>query len=230
MKPRVLLLLELQLARQARTCLRRAGLSVVSAASASAALRRMRDAAPDLLVLDLELPDQQGWAVARALGADANLASVPLLVLTGEPDDVGHVPGLELSAAEFIVRPFHVSELAARARLVLQRRQLVPTIPPLPRLCCGDLQLDTHAHQVTVRDRAIELTPTEFEILRVFLENPGCALTREQLLPARGDEPPASARVLDSHVRNLRRKIEPNPQRATLIRTVYGLGYRLVCT
>ena len=229
MNRKVLLIMDHELGEQARECLGRAGFDVTIVRRQARILQQIQEEMPDLLFIDLTLPEREGWAVALSVADHPALASIPVAILTGVPDQAGHVDGLNLAADEFIVRPFEMAELAARARLVLERRNGGSVSGADHRLKCGDIVMDTDMYQVTVRSRPVPLTPTEFQLLKVFLENPGRALTRSRLLEGLCEGQTASERLLDAHIKNLRRKIERNPKTPEALQTVYRVGYRLLC-
>jgi len=229
MNSRVLLIMEHELGEQARDCLGRAGFDATVARRQGSILHQICEVMPDLLFIDLALPEREGWAVALALADNPDLASIPVAILTGTPDQTGHVAGLNLAADEFIVRPFETAELAMRARLVLERRDGGSVVHANHRLKCGDIVMDTDLYQVTVRNQPVPLTPTEFHLLKLFLENPGRALPRSRLLEGLCEGQAGSERALDAHIKNLRRKIERNPKTPEALQTVYRVGYRLLC-
>jgi len=231
MKPTILMVIQSrEPGEDASACLRQAGFEALAAPDATGTLEAARRIRPDLLFVDLTLPGRAGRELVRQIKADPALASVPLVLLTGVPDQAGRVEGMDLPADEFIVRPFEPSQLAARARLLLARRHPPTEVSEDARLSCRDLVMDPDLHLVTVGGKAVELTLTEFELLRIFLRNPGCALSRSRLQQELGLEKATSGRVLDGHVKNLRRKIEHNRREPGILQTVYGLGYRLACS
>jgi two-component system alkaline phosphatase synthesis response regulator PhoP len=215
--------------RLVRAYLEQAGFQVLTAYDGETAIHMLRRERPALVVLDLMLPDQDGWDVTRLVRADPTLADTPIIMLTARIGDTDKIIGLELGADDYVTKPFNPREVVARVRSVL-RRSLGESRATQPRvLQLVDLLLDLDRHEVMLQGRPIELTTTEFNLLRVLLENPGHAFTRSELIEqAMGYEYEGSERTLDSHMRNLRRKIEPDPKEMTYIQTVYGVGYRLV--
>jgi two-component system alkaline phosphatase synthesis response regulator PhoP len=215
--------------RLVRAYLEQAGFQVLTAYDGETAIHMLRRERPALVVLDLMLPDQDGWDVTRLVRADPTLADTPIIMLTARIGDTDKIIGLELGADDYVTKPFNPREVVARVRSVL-RRSLGESRATQPRvLQLVDLLLDLDRHEVMLQGRPIELTTTEFNLLRVLLENPGHAFTRSELIEqAMGYEYEGSERTLDSHMRNLRRKIEPDPKEITYIQTVYGVGYRLV--
>jgi two-component system alkaline phosphatase synthesis response regulator PhoP len=150
-------------------------------------------------------------------------------MLTARIDDTDKIIGLELGADDYITKPFNPREVVARIRSVLRRSQGNHPAHPRRVLQQADLIMDLDRREVMVNGQPVELTATEFNLLKTLLENPGYAFTRSELIEqALGYEYEGSERTLDSHMRNLRRKIEPNPGQSTYIQTVYGVGYRLV--
>jgi two-component system alkaline phosphatase synthesis response regulator PhoP len=214
--------------RLVRAYLEKAGFQVLTAHDGETALHILRRDCPALLVLDLMLPDRDGWDITRLIRADPSLAQLPVIMLTARIDDADKIIGLELGADDYITKPFNPREVVARVRSVLRRSQANHLSQQRRILQQADLLMDLDRREVMINGRPIELTATEFNLLRTLLENPGYAFTRSELIEqALGYEYEGSERTLDSHMRNLRRKIEPNPGQATYIQTVYGVGYRL---
>jgi phosphate regulon transcriptional regulator PhoB len=204
--------------------LTRDGFRCRTAASGPEALARVRSVAPDLVVLDLMLPEMSGLEVCRRLRADPATAAVPIIMLTAKTDEVDRVVGLEMGADDYMAKPFSPKELVARVRAVLRRSR---PGEPAPALTVGGLNLDVARHAVTVGGRPVELTPKEFDLLHALLEAAGRVLSREHLLNrvwgyARADE--IESRTVDVHIRRLRAKLGPEERRIT---TIKGIGYRL---
>ena len=215
-----------EIARLVRAYLEQAGFRAVCANDGASALRTLRSERPDLLVLDLMLPDRDGLDIARALRADPATAAIPIIMLTARVDDTDRIVGLELGADDYITKPFNPREVVARVRAVLRRASGSAT--PAPRLQHGDIALDLDAHRVAVAGVEVELTPTEFDLLALLLRNPGHAFTRSELVEqGLGYAHAGLDRTVDSHIKNLRKKIEHDPAAPPLIETVYGVGYRL---
>ena len=205
-----------------RDYLERAGFAVRTARDGAEALMRARTDQPDLVVLDLGLPRLDGLDVTRQLRRDSN---VPIIMLTARDDEADRVAGLELGADDYVTKPFSPRELVARVRAVL-RRQLVA--PGGEQRTAGDLNLDLWRMRVTVAGRAVELTATEFQLLSALARQPGRIFTRAQLLDAiHGVAFESYERAIDAHVKNIRRKLEPNPRAPRYLLTVYGVGYKL---
>ncbi|HMK07963.1 MAG TPA: response regulator transcription factor [Anaerolineales bacterium] len=207
----------------ARDYLERAGFTVASAADGTAAVAAFHAAAPDLIVLDLGLPGRDGLDVTRLIRKESN---VPVIILTARGEESDKLVGLELGADDYIVKPFSPKELVARVRAVLRRAE--GAAAPGDTLRVGDLLLDVPRMRLTVADRPIELTATEFQLLTALARQPGRIFTRAQLLDAvHGIAFESYERAIDTHVKNLRRKIEPDPRRPRYLQTVYGVGYKL---
>jgi two-component system alkaline phosphatase synthesis response regulator PhoP len=176
-------------------------------------------------VLDLMLPDQDGWDITRVVRSDPTLADMPIIMLTARVEDTDKIVGLELGADDYITKPFNPREVVARVRAVLRRAVGGPTQTKVLQL--GGLLMDLDQHEVLLDGQPVDLTPTEFELLRALMENPGHAFTRSELIEkSLGYTYEGLDRTLDSHIKNLRRKIEPDPAKPTYIQTVYGVGYR----
>ena len=212
-----------------RGYLEQAGYQVLTAADGESALHMLRRERPDLVILDLMLPDRDGWDVTRVVRADTALAATPIITLTARVEDTDKIVGLELGADDYVTKPFNARELVARVNALLRRTRLDQLASALPRvLVSGGLRLDLDQHVLTGDGLPVELTRTEFKLLEAFMENPGYTLTRDDLLEkAMGYAYEGMGRALDTHIRNLRRKIEPDPDAPTYIQTVYGVGYRL---
>lgn len=213
-----------------RAYLEQAGYQVLTATDGEAALHTLRRERPDLVILDLLMPQRDGWEVTRIVRADKTLAATPIIMLTARVEDTDKIVGLELGADDYITKPFNAREVLARVNALLRRTRLDQLASAAPRvLILGGLQLDLDKHTLSVDDRPVELTRTEFSLLTAFMENPDYTLTRDDLLEkALGYAYEGLGRALDTHIRNLRRKIEPDPDLPTYIQTVYGVGYRLV--
>ena len=215
-----------EIARLVRAYLEQAGYRALCAHDGATALRTLRTERPDLLILDLMLPDRDGLEIARQLRADPATAALPILMLTARVDDIDRIVGLELGADDYITKPFNPREVVARVRAVL-RRTGGPTAPA-QRLLHGELALDLDAHRATLAGEPLDLTPTEFDLLVLLLRNPGHAFTRTELTEqGLGYAYAGLERTVDSHIKNLRKKIERDPAAPPLIETVYGVGYRL---
>jgi DNA-binding response OmpR family regulator len=205
-----------------RDYLERSGFAVVTARDGREAVMRARTDRPDLIVLDLGLPDLDGLDVTRQLRRDSQ---VPIIMLTARDDEADRVAGLELGADDYVTKPFSPRELVARVRAVL-RRQAGEVGGEVLR--AGDLELDVPKMRAEVSGKAIDLTTTEFQLLAALGRQPGRIFTRGQLLDAiHGVAFESYERAIDAHVKNIRRKLEPDPRRPRYLLTVYGVGYRL---
>ena len=213
-----------QIVRLVQSYLEQAGFAVLSAYDGAAALRTIRAERPDLVVLDLMLPDQDGWEITRAVRADQGLAGTPIIMLTARVEDTDKIVGLELGADDYLGKPFNPHELVARVRAVL-RRGADPA--PARVFELRGLRLDLDRHTLTRDGQPIEVTPTEFDLLRTLMAYPGHAFTRAELIEkGLGYAYDGLDRGVDSHIKNLRKKIEPDVLHPTYIQTVYGVGYR----
>jgi len=212
-----------------RGYLEQAGYVVLTAADGETALHTLRRERPDLVILDLMMPALDGWELTRIVRGDKALAATPVIMLTARVEDTDKIVGLELGADDYVTKPFNAREVVARVKALLRRTRLdqLPTAAPHV-LVVGGLRLDLDQRTLTVEGRPVELTRTEFNLLKALMENPGYTLTRDDLLErAMGYAYEGLGRALDTHIRNLRRKIEPDPDAPTIIQTVYGVGYRL---
>jgi two-component system, OmpR family, alkaline phosphatase synthesis response regulator PhoP len=217
---------ETNILRLVRDYLEQAGYSVLTAPNAETGLHALRRESPDLLVLDLGLPDQDGWDLTRLIRSDRQLMNIPIIMLTARVEESDRIIGLELGADDYITKPFNPREVVARVRAVLRRVNTAKSTTSW-RISIRELNLDLGEHTLTIRGEQVALTPTEFELLSLFMENPGHTYTREELLEKTlGYSYEGTSRTLDSHIRNLRQKIEPNPSDPAYILTVYRIGYR----
>jgi DNA-binding response OmpR family regulator len=202
--------------------LRSAGFSVTTAADGQSAIASARARPPDLVVLDLGLPVVDGLDVAREL---RRTSAVPIIMLTARREETDRVLGLELGADDYLVKPFSPRELVARVRAVLRRTRSPQE--EVERIVVGDVVVDTHRRSVTVRDTPVELTATEFDLLATMARQPGRVFTRSQLLESlHGVVVEAYERTVDAHIKNIRRKLEPDPRRPRYVLTVHSVGYR----
>ena len=215
-----------QIVRLLRAYLEQVGYQVLTAYDGETALHILRREQPDLVVLDLMLPDRDGWDVTRIVRSDEKLAATPIIMLTARVEDNDKIVGLELGADDYVTKPFNPREVVARVRAVLRRAQ--GDMTPSRLIQVGELTVDVAAHRAEVGGQPLHLTPTEFNLLRALAEQTGHALTRLELIErGLGYSYEGLERTVDSHIKNLRRKIEPDPQHPTYIETVYGVGYRL---
>ena len=213
-----------------RAYLEQAGYLVLLAGDGEAALHALRHERPDLVILDLMMPHRDGWEVTRIARGDRILAATPIIMLTARVEDTDKIVGLELGADDYITKPFNAREVVARVNALLRRTRLDQRPGAVGQvLVTGNLRLDLNQHTLTIEGRPVELTRTEFNLLTLFMQNPGYTLTRDDLLDKTlGYASEGMGRALDTHMRNLRRKIEHDPDNPTIIQTVYGVGYRLI--
>lgn len=207
----------------ARAYLEQSGFAVLTAKDGQAALTLFRSEKPDLIVLDLGLPGLDGLDVTRAIRKNSNM---PIVMLTARAEETDKLVGLELGADDYIVKPFSPKELVARVRAVLRRSETATTTPA-DIIRVANLTLDLPRMKVTVGEQTIELTLTEFQLLATLTQQPGRIFTRAQLLDAvRGVALDSYERAIDAHIKNIRRKLEPNPRQPKYVLTVYGVGYK----
>ena len=215
---------EMKIARLVRDYLEHAGFEVIVTGDGGSAIASARGTRPDLVVLDLGLPGRDGLDVARELRQTSN---VPIVMLTARGDEADRIVGLELGADDYVVKPFSPKELVARIRAVLRRTDAAGAGGP-EVLRAADVELDARRMLVSVGGRPVDLTPTEFELLATMLREPGRVFTRSQLLEAvHGVAIETYERAIDAHVKNIRRKLEPDPSRPRYVLTVRGVGYRI---
>ncbi|UCC89367.1 MAG: response regulator transcription factor [Anaerolineales bacterium] len=213
---------EPKIVRVLKGYLESAGFQVIAAYDGTEALAVFRHETPDLIVLDLMLPEVDGLDVARAIRRESD---VPLIMLTARVDEADRLIGLELGADDYVTKPFSPREVVARVRAVLRR--VAGSEPASRRLSVGDITLDLDKRQIKVTDRQVELTPTEFDLLATLMESPGRIFSRMQLLDkVQGYAYEGYERTVDAHVKNLRHKIEEDPKNPRYILTAYGLGYK----
>jgi DNA-binding response OmpR family regulator len=213
---------EARIAELARDYLEHAGFAVLTAADGPSALMTARTRKPDVIVLDLGLPGMDGLDVARTLRRES---SVPIVILTARDDELDRVLGLEIGADDYVVKPFSPRELVARIRAILRR--IDRQDEPGDHIEAGGVSIDVARMRVEADGRTVDLTPTEFQLLVTLARQPGRIFTRSQLLDAiHGLAFESYERAIDAHVKNVRRKLEPDPTRPKYVLTVYGVGYR----
>jgi len=214
---------EPKIVQLARDYLEHAGFAVLTAGDGPSALQAARVRQPDLIVLDLGLPGLDGLEVMRSIRASG---PTPIVVLTARDTELDKLLGLELGADDYVTKPFSPRELVARVRAVLRRSER--SLGPREHIEVGELVLDVPRLRTTVGARAVELTATEFQILATMAREPGRIFTRSQLLDAvHGVAFESYERAIDAHIKNIRRKLEPDPARPRIVETVYGVGYRV---
>jgi len=213
---------EEMIVRTVKAYLDREGFKTYTAFDGDSALQAFDEKGPDLIILDLMLPKKSGIEVTRAIRAKS---SVPIIMLTAKAAEADRVVGLELGADDYVVKPFSPRELVARVRAVLRRYEGEGA--EVERIVAGDVEIDLKTRELTVAGRSVELTPTEFDLLAYLARHPGQVFTRLQLLrEVQGYTYDSFARTIDTHVKNLRRKIEEDPKSPRHILTVHGVGYR----
>lgn len=211
---RILSLLEAYLERQ--------GFSVVTASNGKEALYIARHEKPDLIILDVMMPEMDGYEFMRQHRKEQE---TPIILLTAKVEEDDKVIGLELGADDYVTKPFSPRELTSRIRAVLRRTG--QNLPQAALLRQGGVTLDRNSHLVTVESEIVDLTPSEFDLLAALMSAPGRTFTRLELLDQIQDTAFAGyARTIDVHIKNLRAKIEANPRQPRYIETVYGVGYR----
>lgn len=214
---------EPKIVRLARDYLEKNGFRVVTAADGPSALAMARREHPDLIVLDLLLPGMDGREVCRILRRES---AVPVIMLTALAEESDQIVGLEIGADDYIVKPFSPRALVARVRALLRRAQGEIQAPAVIR--AGALEVDTAGHNASLDGKALQLTPSEFDLLALLARHPGQTLTRQQLMDdLYGGAASGVDRSIDSHIKNLRRKLE-SASGKRYVETVYGVGYRFV--
>ena len=212
---------EMKIARLVRDYLTEAGFDVALAATGPAAVAAVRSDRPDLVVLDLGLPGMDGYDVTRTIRGQS---TIPIIMLTARSEETDRIVGLELGADDYVVKPFSPRELVARVKAVLRRTGGEVAIETIRVM---DLLVSLPNRSVERDGSRIELTATEFELLRTLASSPGRVFTRGQLLDSiRGVSFESYERAIDAHIKNLRKKLEPDPRRPRYVLTVYGVGYK----
>jgi DNA-binding response OmpR family regulator len=206
----------------ARDYLEKNGFRVVTAADGQSALTIARREKPDLVILDLMLPNIEGREVCRILRRESD---VPIIMLTALSEEIDQVTGLEIGADDYITKPFSPRAMVARVRALLRRTRGEIKLPSIIRI--GGLEIDLGKYLVTFNGSPIKITPNEFKLLHLLANRPGQTLTREQLLDDLHGVASSMDRSVDSHIKNLRRKLE-TASGESMIETIYGIGYRLI--
>jgi len=215
---------ERDVAELIRYNLTREGYDVVVAGSGGDAIKQAREVQPDLVLLDIMVPQVNGWEVCRRLKQDAETRAIPVIMVTGRVEEGDKVLGFEMGADDYVTKPFSPRELVARVRAVARRgrREERPA-----QLKAGDLEIDRHRFEVRVKGRAVELTPKEFELLAILVAAPGRVFGREELLDAVwGRDGFVEPRTVDVHVARLRGKFTAARLPVPGVETVRGVGYR----
>ena len=199
------------------------GFAVVLAADGAEAVEEFHRSHPDLVLLDVMLPDRSGVEICRELRAESN---VPIIMVSARSSEVDIVLGLELGASDYVAKPYRFRELLARIRAVLRRGSLPRPVDEV--LVVGGLRLDESRREVFLGDRSLELSRKEFDLLGLLMSRAGTVVTREECIDALWwDQDLADTRTLDTHVRRIRRKIESDPANPSILLTVRGIGFRL---
>lgn len=211
-----------------RAYLEREGLVVESAGTVAGALEALSRLRPDMLILDITLPDGSGLDVLRSAATPEG--RIPSIMLTARTDEADRVVGLELGADDYVTKPFSPREVVARVRALFRRIEEHVSSPAqraTKKTVVADLEIDHEFHEVQIAGRAANLTATEFRILGLLAENPGEVFTRGHLLDRLNDSGEIFERTLDRHINNLRKKVEPDPRNPEYVLTVYGVGYKM---
>ena len=217
---------EKKILQLARDYLEHAGFAVLTTENGANTLAVAWREKPDLIVLDLGLPDLDGLDVTRTLRKESN---VPIIMLTARGEESDKLVGLELGADDYLTKPFSPKEMVARVRAVIRRNEMALGQPEREMIRTAGLTLDLPRMQAWRDQNPIELTPTEFQLLATLAGKPGRIFTRGQLLNAvHGVAFESYERAIDAHIKNIRRKLEPNPRQPRYILTVYGVGYKFV--
>ena len=217
-----------EIVRVLRSYLENAGFQVLTAYDGSSALHILKVERPDMAILDLMLPDRDGLDITRHIRNEPALLGTYILMLTARVDDTDKVVGLEVGADDYVTKPFNPREVVARVRSVFRRLNLDESQNGQQIFQYRDLTVDLLRHTVMLNDKMVDVTPTEFNLLATLMKRTGIPFSRSELVQKRlGYDYESLERTLDSHVRNLRKKIEPDVNNPTYIQTVYGVGYRL---
>jgi DNA-binding response OmpR family regulator len=213
---------EPELVRVLRSYLEQAGFRVLASGRGDEGLAEVAEHAPDLVILDLNLPGMDGLDVAREIRRKGN---TPILMLTARVEESDRLVGLELGADDYVVKPFSPREVVARVRTILRRAQAPQAASPVIRI--ADLVIDRNRHSVERAGATLDVTPTEFNLLIAMASQPGRVFSRMQLLEAvQGSAYEGYERTIDAHMKNLRAKLEPDPKNPVYLLTVFGVGYR----
>ncbi len=213
--------------RLVRTYLEQEGFTVLTAFDGTGAIQTIRSEKPDLVVLDLMLPGHDGWEITRIVRSDPSCGNLPIIMLTARVEDTDKIVGLELGADDYVTKPFNPREVVARVKSVLRRAQGGDLPKEVQVLQLRELMLDLGRHEAMLAGEQIDLTQIEFKLLEHMMKNPGYAFTRSELIEkSLGYDYEGMERTLDSHIKNLRKKIETDAKNPTYIQTVYGVGYR----
>lgn len=214
---------EPQIVKVLKAYLEKEGYDVVTASDGKVALDTFDREKPGFVILDLNLPSMDGLDICKEIRITSD---VPILMLTARVEESDKLIGLEFGADDYVLKPFSPREVVARVRTILRRAN--PSIKTGEVVQIGELTINVDLHKVTLHDKTIDLTPTEFEILLTLARNPKRVFSRLQIMEqAQGDAFEGYERTIDAHIKNLRNKLEPNPKKPVFIQTVFGLGYKL---
>lgn len=215
-----------QIVRLVKSYLEKEGFATLTAYDGEQALHMLRAERPDLAVLDVMMPKRDGFALLQLLRNDPQLAPTPVLMLTARVEDNDKLHGLNMGADDYLTKPFNPREVVARVKAILRRAN--GQVRPSTLLQVRELILDVEQRSITLNGLALDLTPTEYDLLRTLMQNTNHAFTRGELIEkALGFGYDGFDRTIDSHIKNLRRKIEPDPAKPAYIETVFGVGYKL---
>lgn len=215
---------EADLLKTVRDYLVESGFEVATAGSGRAALFLNRDEKPDLVVMDIMMPEMDGWEASRLIRRESD---VPIIMLTARDEDADKIAALEMGVDDYVTKPFNPRLLVARVRAVL-RRTRGESSSEGRILRVKDLELDQDTYEAKLHDQLLELTRSEFDLLATLMEHPGRVFTRMELLEhVHGEAFAAYERTIDVHIKNLRAKLEVDPREPEYIETVYGVGYRM---
>ena len=215
-----------QIVRLVKSYLEKDDFAVLTAFDGEQALHMLRAERPDLAVLDVMMPKRDGFALVKLVRSDPQLASTPIFMLTARVEDNDKLHGLNMGADDYLTKPFNPREVVARVKAILRRAN--GQVRPSSLLQVRGLSLDVEQRSIALNGQLLELTPTEYDLLRTLMQNTNYAFTRGELIEkALGFGYDGFDRTIDSHIKNLRRKIEPDPAKPIYIETVFGVGYKL---
>ena len=212
---------EKRIAEWTKRYFEREGFQTLVAHDGITGLEMAQTEAPDLLLLDLMLPGIDGIEICRRVRAESD---VPIIMLTARGAQQDRIKGLDIGADDYVVKPFDPAEVVARAKAVLRRVQ--GNAQPIQKV--GAFELNTKAHRILLNGEALNLSSQQYAILATFIKHPNQAMTREQIIDAAMGDFDGFDRAIDTHIRRIRREIEPDPRQPRYIQTVYGVGYRFV--
>nr|BEL01055.1 response regulator transcription factor [Dehalococcoides mccartyi] len=213
---------EKRIAEILQAYLEREGFRVIATYDGKTALAKFHEENPDLIILDLMLPEISGWDVCREIRKESR---VPIIMLTARDELTDKLIGLEIGADDYMTKPFESKELVARVKVQLRRSEYPPS--PDSALVIDQLEIDQERRLVKIDGKTVDLTATEFDILISLAVSPGRVFSRMQILDKLGEAYEGYERTIDSHIKNLRKKIEPNLESPTYILTVHGVGYKM---